>query len=111
VTAYISLPAGLDVRKIDGATVILNGTVKAYLGKEGWASAGANDSNIADYNKDGALERMVKFDRAALQALLAAGDRVQVTFTGKVAGASFEGTDFIKVIKDTTTGNGNQKPK
>jgi chitodextrinase len=101
ITCYIELPSGYDVRQIDGSTVSLNG-IPAYLGKEGWAKAEANESNIMDHDGDGILERMVKFDRNQVQAILNPGTAV-LTLTGKVfynlGLADFEGKDTIRVIK------------
>ena len=98
ITCYIELPAGYDVWQINGSTVLLNGAVPAYLGKEGWAKAESNQSNIMDHDGDGILERMVKFDRAAVQAILIPGEAV-LTLAGKVGLADFEGSDTIRVIK------------
>jgi hypothetical protein len=67
VTCFIKLTEGHDVHAIDGATVTLNG-ISAYLGPQGWATPQANDENVADFDADGTLERMVKFDRAAVEA-------------------------------------------
>ncbi|MBU2068287.1 PKD domain-containing protein [Patescibacteria group bacterium] len=98
ITCYIELPAGYDVWQINGSTILLNGMIPAYLGKEGWAKAGSNESNIMDNDGDGVLERMVKFDRAAVQAILIPGEAV-LTLAGKVGLADFEGSDTIRVIK------------
>lgn len=112
ITCYIEMPAPYDVRSIDGASVTLNG-VPAYLGKEGWAKAEANGSNIVDSDADGILERMVKFSRSAMQAILQPG-QVQLTLSGQLNdGSLLEGTDTIRVIakvsnkggSSTTTGN------
>jgi len=107
ITCYIELPDGpqgqqWDVWQIDGSTILLNGAVPAYLGKQGWAKAESNESNIMDSDNDGGLERMVKFDWQAVQEVLEAGKAVILTLTGKVfynAGyADFEGLDTIRVI-------------
>ena len=106
VTVYIELPEGYDVWQIDGSTVLLNGTVPAYLGKQGWAKTESNDANIMDHDGDGILERMVKFDKTAVKEILPVGDEVTVTVTGGVeydngydiALADFEGQDVIRVI-------------
>lgn len=100
ITCYIELPEGYDVWKLDGSTVLLNGIngiVPVYLGKEGWAKAESNNSNIMDHDGDGILERMVKFDTAAIQGILSPGE-VVLTLTGKVGLADFEGSDTIRVI-------------
>jgi hypothetical protein len=65
ITCYIELTEGQDVRAIDGASVTLN-DVPAYMGQQGWATPEANDENVADFDDDGTLERMVRFDRAAV---------------------------------------------
>lgn len=101
VTGYIELPEGYDVAEIDGSTVYLNG-VPAYVGKQGWAKAEANDSNIADNDEDGILERMVKFDRPKVQAIFSPGEEVIITLTGKVFYngnfIDFQDSDVIKVL-------------
>jgi len=93
ITCFIELPEGYDVWQIDGSTVVLDRVIPAYLGKQGWAKAESNDSNIMDHDGDGILERMVKFDRQALVEYLdgVTGD-VTLTVTGEVAGTPFEGT-------------------
>ena len=98
ITCYIELPAGYDVWQINGSTILLNGMIPAYLGKEGWAKAESDQSNIMDNDGDSVLERMVKFDRAAVQAILIPGEAV-LTLAGKVGLADFEGSDTIRVIK------------
>jgi hypothetical protein len=69
VTCYIELTEKRDARTIDGATVTLN-DIPAYMGQQGWATPQANDENVADFDNDGTLERMVKFDRAAIEATI-----------------------------------------
>ncbi len=69
ITCYIELTEKQDVRTIDGASVTLNG-VPAYMGKQGWATPQANDENVADFDNDGTLERMVRFDRVAVAATI-----------------------------------------
>ncbi len=105
VTVYIELPEGYDVRQIDATTVRLNGIVPAITDeKYGWVKS--EDSYITDEDKDGILERMVKFDKTAVAAILQVGDEVEVTVTGGVnfdnghaiGLADFEGKDQIRVI-------------
>jgi len=97
ITCYIELPAGYDVRDIDGQTVTLE-NVNAYMGKEGWASPQANEGNTTDHDGDGVLERMVKFDRSAVQAILKPGVAC-VAVMGKLSNhTTLHGTDLIKVI-------------
>ena len=89
VTAYIELPKGYDMKQIDISSIKLNSTVPAL----------AKPTAIGDYDQDGIPDLMVKFDRNAVQAIVAVGDRVKITITGKVAGVDFEGSDVIRVIQ------------
>jgi parallel beta-helix repeat protein len=88
VTVYIELPKGYDVAKIDVSSIRLNGTVPAL----------AKPTQVGDYDKDGMPDLMVKFDRAAVGGILTAGEQVEITVTGEVAGIGFEGSDTIRVI-------------
>lgn len=101
LTCYIELPEGFDVMDIDGATVNIDG-IFAYIGKEGWARAGANTSNIMDHDGDGILERMVKFDKPEVQDYLTGLDilgDVELMVTGElINGPPFVGTDIIRII-------------
>ncbi|MBN2240679.1 MAG: HYR domain-containing protein [Dehalococcoidales bacterium] len=106
VTVYIEVPSGYSAYDIDGSTVMLNGVVGAYIDKQGWAKAEATGGNMGDHDGDGVIERMVKFDRALVEATLSAADEVQIVVTGKIAGAAFEGYDIIRVIE---TGNNQEQ--
>ena len=105
VTAYIELPEGYNVTDIDVNTVCL-GTVPAENDTQ-YDFVTDPDSYLMDHDGDGIMERMVKFDRAAVIAYFDeigyAGDTgkhklVELSVTGEVAGTSFEGSDTIKVI-------------
>jgi hypothetical protein len=91
VTVYIELPEGYDVGQIDVSSIILNGTVPAL----------AKPAEIGDYDGDGMLDLMVKFDRASVIALFA-GKTVPGSYVIEVigiwAGIRFKGTVTIKVI-------------
>lgn len=97
VTVYIELPNGSNVSNIDATTVLLNGNLSPVLdAKYGFVN---NESGyIMDHDGDGILERMLKFNRSDVQAILAVGDNVEIKITGKVNGLDFEGTDIIRVI-------------
>lgn len=106
VTAYIELPAGYSVSGIDLGSVLLNGTVHAVSDPK--YDFVTNESEyMKDLDLDGIPERMFKFNRAEVAGILKAGDKVTVTFTGKVeynngifsGMASFEGSDVIKVTE------------
>ncbi|MFW9770315.1 MAG: hypothetical protein ACFFEM_15970, partial [Candidatus Thorarchaeota archaeon] len=91
VTVYIELPRDSEytAKDIDISTVMLNGLV----------SAETNPYAIGDYDADGIIDLMVKFDRSAVQAVLMVGDEVTVTITGTLPdGSLFVGTDVIRVI-------------
>jgi hypothetical protein len=87
VTAYIGLPEGYSVSDIDISTVMLNDIVPA-----------TGPSEVKDFDHDGYLELMVKFDRkAALETMVAATD-VEVTVSGSLNdGTDFLGTDNITI--------------
>jgi len=87
ITAYIELPSGYNVSNIDVGTVRLNGSVAAQL----------QPAAVGDHDADGVQDLMVKFDRSAVQALVARG-LVELTVTGKVGTLDFEGSDTIRVI-------------
>jgi hypothetical protein len=98
ITCYIELEAGGDPREIDGATVTLGDSVPAWMGDEGWAAPAANYENVCDFDDDGVEERMVKFDRAAAEALVQPPEAT-VTVKGRMfGGRPFEGAAVIRVI-------------
>jgi hypothetical protein len=91
ITCYIEFcdPIGYDVANIDISSVKLNGVVPAE----------PRPSAIGDYDSDGIRDLMVKFDRAAVQRVLAVPRRhVAITVTGKVGAYEFRGVDYIDVI-------------
>ena len=91
ITAYIELPDGYDVNDIEVGIVELsteNGAISTQL----------RPTQVGDYDSDTILDRMVKFDMQEVIAIVDAGDQVEVTVTGEVAGTPFEGIDTIRVI-------------
>src|SRR2546422_1904971 len=97
VTVYIELPAGYDPRDIEPASVRLNDTLAPVLDpKYGFVSG--TSGYITDHDGDGIEERMVKFDRAAVIALLPPGT-YPIRIAGRlVGGAEFTGlSDSIRV--------------
>ena len=97
ITCYIELPEGFDVSQIDGSTVTAD-DVPAYIGKEGWATAEATTSNILDHDGDGRPERMVKFDKSAIQNAVELGEVTLAVSGDLIDGTRFEGSDTITVI-------------
>jgi len=97
LTCYIELPDGFDVSLVDSRMVELDG-VQAYIGKEGWAQAEANEGNITDHDNDGIPERMVKFESSEVLSLLTIGDAPLTLYGVLPDGTIFVGMDTIKVI-------------
>ena len=95
ITAYIELPHNWNVADIDIMTVeLLHGGKLITRAEE-------HPAEIGDYDSDGILDLMVKFDMQALIEYLkriGAEGEVELTVKGLVAGTPFEGTDMIKVI-------------
>jgi hypothetical protein len=118
ITCYIELGKDesgkpYDVSAIDGASVTLScGDTDIHActtGDQGWATAAANAANVADFDGDGILERMVKFDRAAVQALVQPPEPTTVSIQGKLTngaltngiltnGILLEGKAVIRVL-------------
>lgn len=99
ITCYIELHDGYDVNDIAGDTVTLQGVKAHTVGTEGWASALPNAANTMDHDGDGVPERMVKFDRSAVQDVLRQPGVVTVTVMGKLPNRTvLHGTDVIRVI-------------
>ena len=95
VTAYIELPEGHEVAEIDVSTVLLE--VEDVDGSS--VPAEPAPTEVGDHDADGIADRMVKFNRQALVALLD-GRTGDITFRvrGEVSGSPFEGTDTIQVL-------------
>lgn len=93
ITVYIELPQGYDVNNIDVNTIMLNNQVHAEEGAK----------EIGDHDDNGINDLMQKFNRSAVQEILIVGDEVQIIISGElIGGASFKGTDIIKVKKGET---------
>ncbi len=106
VTAYIELPDRYNAAGINASSVFLNDTVSAVTDpKYGFVTD--ESEYLKDVDGDGIPDRMFKFDREEVEAILEAGDEVTVTFKGKVeydngidsGMASFKGSDLITVIE------------
>ena len=100
ITAYIQLPAKYNAADINATTVLLNGTISPVLDPK-YEFVTNPSEYLVDYNEDGILERMVKFDKAEVMALLGVGETT-LTITGEVNGEKFEGSDNIRVILPST---------
>lgn len=105
ITAYIELPEGYNVSDINRTTILLNNTIPV---DPKWIEIPI-ESVIGDYDADGILDLMVKFDKETVIDFIL--DRVELeyrrgywyadvtlTVTGKVADIPFKGSDTIKAI-------------
>jgi len=98
VTAYIELPTGYDPRDINATTIRLNDTLAPILDPS-YGCVTDPSGYITDHDGDGIEERLVKFDRTAVIALLSPGT-YPIRITGRLgSGPSFEGlSDSIRVL-------------
>lgn len=98
VTVYIELPSGHDPREINASTVLLNDAVSPVLDpKYGFVSDPTG--YIVDHDHDGMEERMLRFDRGKVVAVLPPGTN-PVRIAGNLAiGQAFEGlSDPIRLL-------------
>ena len=99
VTAYIELPQEYDVNGIDVSTVGLCLGHVAACPEDASVEAKEHPTAVGDEDGDGIPDRMVKFSREAVVALLD-GRTGDITFRvkGEVSGSPFEGTDTRRVL-------------
>jgi hypothetical protein len=91
VTCYVELPEGYDPAAIDLATVLLNDQIAPE----------PRPTGVGDYDLDGIADRMFKFSRSQVIAILPVGDSIEVRVTGEVAGEPFAGADTVRVLTKT----------
>jgi hypothetical protein len=97
VTAYVELD-GADVKDIDPTSVLLNNQISPVL-DERYGFVTSEEAYIVDHDENGILERMLKFDRQAVQAVLSPGNIVTITISGQLNdGSKFEGEDTLRVL-------------
>ena len=97
ITAYIELPGSRDPADVDVSTVSLIFNSDAV-------SAEVSPTEVGDYDGDGILDRMVKFDRAKVIEMLDEVDvpeEVTLTVAGELTGGTsfFSGEDIIRIIE------------
>jgi len=88
VTAYLEPAAPFAARDIDITTIRLNGAVSVDT---------TGPTALVDHDGDAVEERMVKFNRTALELTLPEGDEVPVTVTCKAGTTTFAGADTLRV--------------
>jgi hypothetical protein len=94
VTGYLEPPTPFTLADIDTPSVRINDTVPVDL---------TAPIEVGDHDNDGIPDLMVKFNRALVDLTVSAGDSVPVTVTGTVAGTSFSGVDYVRVIRAVVT--------
>jgi len=98
ITAYIELPPGHLPSAIDVLRVALTRVNGIPLGHP--IAAQSHPTSGGDHDHDGIPERMVKFSRAAVQAVVPVARHVVLTVVGWLStGQAFEGRDTIRVIR------------
>lgn len=98
ITCFIELPEGYDPMDIDASTILLNGVLRPELDPR-YGFVRSADLYIVDHDGDGIPERMVKFDRSAVQEMLSPGESVLLVITGELYdGTKFQGSCVIRVI-------------
>lgn len=104
VTAYIELPDGFDVADIDVGTISLR--VAGIVGpgcsepSDSFVAAEHRPTEVGDHDGDGIADRMVKFSRPDVLALItgkAIGGLVTLVVSGQIPSSSttFQGCDTI----------------
>jgi len=99
ITAYTQLPEGYSASDIDATSILLNDTVAPISDPK----YGFVKDALVDYNRDGVLEYMLKFDRATVTSWIYQSigmqHEVKLTITGELTdGTPFEGTDIVSVV-------------
>jgi hypothetical protein len=90
VSGRIEPPSPYSPADIDVASILLAGSVP--VDPSGPTSIGDGDGN-------GRPDLTVKFNRAAVQAVLATGDSVPVSLTGSIGGVCFVGGDMARTLR------------
>jgi hypothetical protein len=87
VTVYLEMPAGYPVADIDLNSILLEETI----------SAKAGIAVIGDHDNDGVQDLMVKFNRADLKGLVAAGEtRLGIDFA-LLSGLPFRAMELVRI--------------
>jgi hypothetical protein len=87
-TVYIELPNGYDPGDIDPTTVLLEDTISPVLDQK-YGFVAHDVSYVVDHDGDGIMERMLKFSRSEVHAIVSPG-----VYNFKVSGELEDGTEF-----------------
>lgn len=100
ITAYITLPVGLDVAEIDPTTIMITSLTGSSCDPAYTQGADLSFTpQIGDRDEDGVPDLTVKFDRQQLLANICLDD-VSITVEGDLTGGEhFVGADQIRVIE------------
>ena len=108
VTCYIELPLDYDPWAIDVSTILLNSSLQAYM----------SPTDVVDHDEDSVPDRMVKFDRGEVLAVVGAAnepgssgfalstpsggeEEVELEVRGELSdGTEFVGTEAVVVAAD-----------
>jgi len=90
IQAYVELPSGLDPNDVALSTVRFQSTIPVSQGA----------LMIGDFNANGVPDLQFRFDRTAVEQILAEGEMIPVVVTGDIQStASFVARDTIRVIR------------
>jgi hypothetical protein len=87
-TVYVELPNGYDPGDIDPTTVLLEDEISPVM-DEKYGFVAHNVSYVVDNDGDGIMERMLKFKRSEIHAIVSPG-----VYNFKVSGELEDGTEF-----------------
>lgn len=87
-TVYIELPNGYDVGEIDASTVLLEDAISPVQDQK-YGFVAHDVSYVVDHDGDGIMERMLKFLRSEVHAIVSPG-----VYNFKVSGELEDGTEF-----------------
>jgi len=91
MTGRVELLPGYDPADVVVETVLFNGTVPVD---------GSHYSLSEDFNDNGIMDMMFKFDRSAIEEILPEGEHVEVVITGEIRDTTyFVARDTIRVIQ------------
>jgi hypothetical protein len=97
VSVYIDLPGGYSPSAISLSSVSMNGVPAITDPRYDFVSNPR--VYLVDIDRDGVLERLVKFDALALRsAVRPTGGRATLTLTGTVSDVLFHGSATVRVL-------------